>query len=302
MTIDGAISVGQRKHPAQHGHAVNFLPLLLALPLLAPLFYRNAFAYCYPFLLPPAAILVGVSFDKHRARFLAMLGRQARLLTGLFVGLQCFILIVGNSRYLADKVAPQRAVLDAVYTTFPTPVPYIDGYGAIPGFPRVGFFMSSWGLDHYRKAARPVFADLVTTHQPPLLLADSVALYHALVPGAVVAEKWWLLPEDRRFLADNYVQHWDMLFVAGKTLAVQQAGATIPFDIVIAGAYRLEATTAITIDDKRVVAGEVVALGEGRHVFTAETTAPATLRWAVVALDAAPVGLATFFGGGAIAE
>src|SRR5262249_30518901 len=157
-------------------------------------FYRNAFAYCYVLILPPAAILIGMSYESYRERATVSGSRLAALLMPLLIAAQCAFLVVNSVRLLPDKIEPQRVTLAAVHAVFPDPVPYIDGYGAVASFPRYAFFMSSWGMAHYHAIGEPVFPDLVAQGQPPLLLADSPSLYGALIPDIAISDRRKLLP------------------------------------------------------------------------------------------------------------
>ena len=137
--------------------------------------------------------------------------------------------------------------------------------------------MSSWGVENYRRAGQPVFADLIARRQPPFLLADSPSLFAALVPGVKVDRSRALLPEDAQALQANYIRHWGMLFVAGKQLRPE---AGIGFEIAIAGDYRLEAPAPLVIDGNRLAPGSIVTLAAGTHSVAFGTAGEATLRWA----------------------
>jgi hypothetical protein len=165
-----------------------------------------------------------------------------------------------------------------VRTIFPQPAAYVDGFGVLANYPRAGFFQSSWGVENYRNAGQPVFEALVARHQPAFLLADSPSLYGALVPGVEVDHDRTFLPEDARFLQDNYIRHWGMLFVAGKRL---QPAAGASFEIAVAGAYRLEADAPLLIDGTSLAPGDTVTLGTGAHnVDFGAAGGTAILRWA----------------------
>lgn len=268
-----------------------WVPLILALPLLAPAFYRNAFPYFFPMIMAPAAILLAIFYEKHR-RAAAATGRTGLL--SVFIAVQCAMLALHTARNAADATAPQRTVLAAIHQVFPGPVPYIDGYGVAASFPRLGFFMSSWGVQNYQAANQPIFAEIVARKQPPMLLADSPSLYGAVIPGVVVRQERALLPEDVQFLKDNYVPHWGMLFVAGKQF--EAADGVRDFAIAVAGDYRLEAGAPVRIDGQAVPPGAIIPLGAGPHRI--EAGIEATLRWAKALPPPAtePVGLLPFFG------
>jgi hypothetical protein len=299
MAIYGAtIAWTTAQRSGRNADAKRWLPLALALPLLTPFFYRNAFDYFYVFILPPAVIFIGLSYQEYRQRASNSESRLAALLMPLLVAAQCAFLVANGIRFLPDAIGPQRVTLAAVHAVFPEPVPYIDGYGVVASFPRHAFFMSSWGMDRYRAIGKAVFPDLVAQAQPPLLLADSPSLYAALMPDIAISDQRELLSEDIRFLKDNYVQLWGMLFVPGKQIELPSDSGNIDFSIVIAGDYRLEATTPVSVDGSRVKPGDVVALAAGKHVLNAGSAkGSAILRWASALSP--PVGeavdLFTFF-------
>jgi hypothetical protein len=246
--------------------------------VLTPILYRNAFSYFFPFILAPTAILVGLAFDRYRQGATRFAGIPPAKLGVALVLTQCAMLLVCIAAKLPDDMRIQRETIAAVRSVFPRPGPYVDGFGVLADHPRVGFFMSSWGVANYRRAGQPVFAALVAQHQPPFVLADSPSLYAALVPGVLVNRARALLPDDARFLQDSYIRHWGMLFVAGKHL---RPAAGDSFDIAVAGAYRLEAAAPLVIDGNRLAPGDTVTLAAGAHsVDFGGNAAEATLRWA----------------------
>ncbi len=293
MAIEAAIALWR----AARSGGANWLPLALALPVLAPLIYRNAFPYYYPMILAPAAILLALAYEKHRLR--AGATPRAMATVGLLILAQCGLLATHVARTLPDKIAPQRAMLAVVHATFPQPVPYIGGFGVVATFPRLGFFMSSWGVENYRQAGRPLLSDIVARTQPPMLLADAPSLYGALTPGVAAKEARALLPADAAFVKQTYIPHWGMLFVAGKQLAIPVGRRPVAFDIAIAGDYRLESAGPVVLDGQLLRPGSVVTLAIGRHaVEAAAGPAQATLRWARALPPPAetPIGMLTFFG------
>ena len=292
MTIDGAIAATRR---ARRGGRADWLPLALALPLLAPICYRNAYFYFFAFILPPASLLIALSFEKHRARLNVNAGRAVRTMAAIVVlGLLGFVAI-NYARLLPDRLAPQRETIAAVHRVFPEPVSYIDGFRVVASFPHAGFFMSSWGMDVYRAAGEPVFPAIVGQDQPPMLLADSPSLYAALVPGFETPDERHLLPEDAQFLSDHYLQYWGMLFVAGKRFAAGSAHSD--FTIAVAGDYRVEGAGLVRIDGRGFMPGDIVSLSAGPHRFDGDTATETRLVWAAAqpAPAEAPVDLLTFF-------
>ena len=271
-----AVTWSAARKPGNRSGWEAYLPLVLALPVLTPILYRNAFPYFYPFILAPAAILVGLAFDKQRQGAHKPNAVPPAKLGVALVLVQCAILAFGTLSKVNEDARVQRETIAAVRSVFPQPVPYIEGFGVLADYPRNGFFMSSWGVENYRRVGQPVFAALVARNQPPFVLADSPSLYGALVPGVVVDQDRSFLPEDTRFLQDNYIRHWGMLFVAGKHLGSPATN----FDIAVAGAYRLEAAVPLVIDGNRLAPGGTIALSAGAHsVDFGGTAGDATLRW-----------------------
>lgn len=295
--VGGLTSVRTIRHDGDRpARRAAWLLLILALPLLTPLIYRNAFDYFYVLILPPAAWLAGIAYQRLRLAALQPTGKFAARLLATIVLLQLVFLLTYVARQWPDRIEAQRVTIAGVHQVFPQPVAYIDGFGAIAGFPKTGFFMSSWGIDNYRANGAAVFPSIVERGQPPMLLADSPSLYAALVPGFEAPDERLLLPADAQFLADHYQQYWGMLFVAGKRFAA--GGDRSDFTIAVTGDYRLEGTGPVRIDGRGYMPGDIVSLSAGPHRF--ESDAAATeyrLLWAAAAPapDAAPVDLLTFF-------
>jgi hypothetical protein len=299
MTIMGAVTAwGWTRGGNSRNAEAGWLVLALALPLLAPLFYRNAFAYFYVFILPAASLLVGISYDRYLLRSVTESTAKQVPFPLLLLLAQLAFFGANYALRLPDRIEPQRVTLATIHAAVPDPVPYIGGYGIVATMPRVGFFMSSWGMDSYRRAGRPVFADLIAKAQPPLLLADSAALSAALLPGWEVADRYALLPEDRRYLQDHYLPYWGMIFVAGVELQAQPSSGNAAFDVAVSGSYRLASTVAVTIDGHTRKSGDVITLAVGPHSFEMDSAAAeAFLRWAEVPPPPpnTPVDQPTFF-------
>lgn len=299
MTIIGAATAwGWTRGKGSRDSRDGWLVLALALPVLTPLLYRNAFLYFYVFILPAASILVGIAYDKYLQR-VASEDRAKRFpVAFLLLFAQCVFLCTTYSLRWSDRIEPQRMTLAAIHTVFPEPVPYVGGYGVAATMPRVGFFMSGWGIDSYRREGRPVFPDLVAKAQPPFLLADSPALYAALMPGWEVNDRYALLPSDIAYLQDHYLPYWGMIFVAGKRLQVPVSSDDVTFDMTVSGEYRLDAPGPTVIDGQIRQPGDIVRLATGQHVLSeGSTPGEVVLRWAkaLPPPETAPVDIATFF-------
>lgn len=248
------------------GEAANPAVLLVFLvPLLSLLFYRNAFPYFYVFLMPLACLTCGVAF----AALLEL--RPSRLLRspGLIAfGLVLALCVSYGKIYLgvaAQSTQLQRETIALVHRLFPTPVPYIDRCSMVSSFPKVGFFMSSWGMENYLDAGRPIYRDLIVRDRPPFLLANSFSLDLAMPQEELRAlGGYTLLEEDFAVLSETYVHHWGTLYVAGKRLDLSTAQPE-SFEILIPGRYTLEAASDVMIDGVRYAPGSTLMLVAGIH-------------------------------------
>jgi hypothetical protein len=252
--------------------------LALALPLFTPLIYRNAFAYFYVMIIPPAAIATGYFVEAYRARAGQAGGGSARL---LILAPLVIALVMNAGHYLGrlyDQRIAQIETIELVHALFPQPVPYIDRNGMISSFPRVGFFMSSWGVENYRNAGRPVMQELLHKEAPVFLLANTVLLGLRSGGGAdLLEERYQWLDEDLATLKDNFVHFWGILYLAGKRFDFAGERSQ-SFEILLPGPYTLEAGGALTIDGTELAPGAVITLSKGAHRIEASAdTASATL-------------------------
>lgn len=240
----------------------------LALALAPLLFYRNAFPYYYPVMMAPAAVLVGIVAERllqarsPRARTPALLtlaAGVAAILAGAYDSLMTL--------RFSDQSA-QRAVVAAVHRIFPEPVPYLDHSGMIASFPKVNFFMSTWGVEAYRRAGRDFMPDALAGRCPPLLLVD----HPVLSPGTLLYRQ--LSETDRRLMETGYVDYWGPVRVAGAAVAFTD-GAPHTFRVPCTGAYRIEADAGVVLDGRPMADGEVVRLEAGRdHDVAANAGGP----------------------------
>lgn len=255
--------------------------LSLALPLLSLLVYRNAFPYFFVFVMPTAVILAGVVVDTLVA--LAPVPRGRVVLAALAATLAIPTAAYGfhYTQNLQDQTVAQAETIRLVHTLFPQPVPYIDRNSMISSFPKVGFFMSTWGLESYRAAKRPIMANLIARHAPPLLIANTPALDLSISMSTEEnSNPYSLFQEDFNFLRENYLPHWGVVYVAGKRLELLAGAGPRTFEIPIAGTYTLETDGPVAIDGKRRDPGAYVTLTRGAHAVAADGVARrVTLRW-----------------------
>lgn len=253
--------------------------LVFALPLATLLIYRNAFPYYYVFILSPAVILCGVSLE---ALLEAARARGSRLLGLLATVLVLAVAGQGITHYLRnayDQNLHQKALLETVHHMFPEPVPYVDRCAMVASFPKVGFFMSTWGIEKYRAAGRLVMADLLREEQPRFLIANVPSLYLFLPETTLARLRFSLLPEDREVLRRNFIPYWGLLYIAGKDLPLEEGAAT-SFEILVSGPYTVATDGSAELDGEAVSSGDVVQLAQGPHTATAVAGASRLiLRW-----------------------
>ncbi|MDX1422340.1 MAG: hypothetical protein R3322_04320, partial [Kiloniellales bacterium] len=253
-----------------------------AVPLLSLPFYRNAFVYFYVFLLPAAVILGGTYADRLLARF-----RRSGSPVVLFAIAATVVMIAGSAvgdylKRLPDQTSAQRETIDLAHHLFAEPVPYIDRNSMIASFPKVGFFMSSWGMENYWARGRPVMAELIRERQPKFLIANSCALDLSRPSADETPRACYLrlMDEDLAVLRGNFVHHWGALYLAGKAFERLVPGEPEGFEILIAGTYTLEAAGSVVIDGTLRRPGERVPLDRGRHRIAAlERATGAVLRF-----------------------
>lgn len=248
----------------------------LALALAPVLFYRNAFPYYYPVMMAPAAVLVAIV----SARLLQARSPRARTpaLVTLAAGVAAVLAGAHDSLMtlrFSDQSA-QRAIVAAVHRIFPEPVPYLDHSGMIASFPKVNFFMSSWGIEAYRRAGRDFMPDALAGRCPPLLLVD----HPVLSPGTLLYRQ--LSELDRQLMETGYVDYWGPVRVAGAAVEFTGGGPRA-LRVPCSGAYRVESDGAAFLNGRRVVDGDVIQL-EGRrdHDVEANAAGPSVSRLRLV--------------------
>lgn len=241
--------------------------ILFAVPLLSVVLYRNAFPYFFPFAVPAFMVAVALGAQAFRGSLIWKLGLVLMLASG---GLQ-------TVRALSEGNAAQHATLAEVHRHFPEPVPYIDQNAMVSSFPRLGFFMSTWGIANYRAEGQPVFADLIEAYAPPMLLANRDELYAVMRPEMVTEPVIGLLDEDTDILRQTYIHYAGVIWLAGRevTLKNNSASTSMPF----AGDYRVEADTALMIDGEPVSDGDVLVLGDHAVQITGPEGIKVRLIW-----------------------
>ncbi len=203
-------------------------------------------------------------------------------------------------RRLPDQTVAQRETLELVHQLFPDPVPYIDRSSMVASYPKVGFFMTTWGMEGYRQAGQRIMRDLVTSKEPRFLIANTAALNISKPQTLEENESTYRLFEgDFDVLRQNYLHHWGWIFVAGKSFEFDSQGAEEGFEIIISGEYTLESLAPVLLDGTIVRPGDQVKLDQGEHrIASVDATPRAMLRWGrnLYKPDRAPSHQPIFYG------
>lgn len=241
--------------------------LLLAAPLLSLAFYRNAFPYFFAFLLPPVIIVTGYAVERLQS---------AKVRTAIYA-LFAVALLSKIPMLIRHDQSAQRDTIAAVHAMFPEPVPYVDRAGMIGSFPKVGFFMSTWGMEVARSSGQAVLTNAIERNLPPLVIANSPALELALTQEEA-PPLLRLHRRDEETLRSNYIHHWGAIWVAGKHLDV--AVPEVTFDLTIPGSYTVECTgPGLTINGLAHRCWDVIKLARGKHSVSSVAPSRITLRY-----------------------
>lgn len=251
----------------------------MPLPLLTLLFYRNAYPYYYVFMMAPASLLAGAAFEE-----LVSIKKSDLACACIRVPLILFAVsltafgIVKPSMY---NLFSQRNMLSVIHQTFPEKIPYIDRSSMVSSFPKIGIFMSSWGLENYFMAGEPVLKKAIKQNQPKFLLANSPYLDVPASSSQINAgDPIKLLAADDSAIRNNFIPHWGQLYIAGKTFSLAKAAPPEQFELYIEGPYTIEGSDVVWIDDKPLRPGVVVDLKRGRHKIQSKNISqPVSLRW-----------------------
>lgn len=259
----------------------NFVLLSFLVPLVSLAFYRNAFPYFFVFLMP-AVVIVGGAFIEHLVAKTRE-GKGGIAVLALYVML-LFLVTAFATNYvkrLPDQTVAQRETVELIHEIFPEPVPYIDRNSMIASYPKVGFLMSTWGMEGYRKTGRRIMYDLVKRREPKFVIANYFALDISRSQTLKEnASKYGLFEEDFDVLRDNYVHHWGKIFVAGKSFDLSARAGGVAFEILVSGEYTLESQAPVLLDGTIIDPGDHIRLSQGEHRIAAAGAATrAVLRW-----------------------
>jgi hypothetical protein len=268
-----AVGVLVRRATARIRKAETVWLASLVLPLASLVFYRNSFPYFYVFIMPPALVLCALAFDaaagpERRAPSDRQLARLATLALGVAV-------VAHAAKPHSDELDAARATIAAAHEIFPNPVPYIDRNGMIASYPKVGFFMSGWGLENYRAGQRPVFAELIRRHRPQFLIANVPALALPFTTG----KGGGLFEEDIAVLRGSFVPYWGAIHVAGQRRHLPQ-DVDVTWEVLAEGLYLLESDEPVAINGVVTRPGATVALTSGPAVLRSPAAQDVVLRTA----------------------
>lgn len=224
----------------------------LVLALLPILFYRNAFPYFYVVMLAPPVVLTALVVEELRAlvrrRQDSSMDAWVPTVCGAMLALQGAVRLPLLSY---DEQQNQREVLRAVHAIFPHAVPYIDHCGMVATFHKVNIFMSTWGMEDYRRHATPFVVPALRAYRPPLLVVTRAFLDPRLPQSQA------LLPEDRELIERLYQPYWGPIFIAGAR-AELVPGETLAVELPFPGSYRVVSDEPVVIDGLARSQGDVV--------------------------------------------
>lgn len=265
--------------PKLLGRAQSCALLVMSLPLLTFLFYRNAFPYFYAFILATPSLLIGLAWER-----LVFAGvKWGRLTAKALLALVAFVvLFMGTVTPYKKNMHAQYEMLSVIHQLFPEPVSYIDRCSMVSSYKKEGFFMSTWGTENYRDANEAVFAKIIENSEPKFLLANKQQLNISIpdeIRRRVFHGKYELLKEDLKVLRDNYIPHWGSLYVAGKYIEVKEPEVAYDLNVLIEGNYTFEAAVSAKLNGEELRPGSIVYLKKGIHKFSSEKSALYVFRW-----------------------
>ncbi len=258
--------------------------LVLLLPLLSLLVYRNAYPYFFVFLAPTATLFCGYAFECLLSK--VRTGKRITVpMLSVALGLMVFAnFLVRFPSYVMVKsrvTTGQKSVLAAIHTMFYEPVAYIDKCSMVSSYPKVGLFMSVAGMRNYLNAGKPVMGELLATDRPRFLLANSFFLNLDCDDPPQSTEGQALLQADWAALKSYFIHHWGPVWVPGKQFSLAPDEGLQHFEIVAPGLYTVESEHDILIDGVLRHPGAAVRLEAGAHtvIGTGHRETAVKLRW-----------------------
>jgi hypothetical protein len=270
-TID---SVKRKNYP------INIYLFAFLIPLLSIFFYRNAFPYFYVFIMPTVTIFCGyllwrlTDIRKIKSRIICF------ALVVIVGGAVFKDFITYYSVFSERQTGVQHQTLDVIHKMFPDPVPYIDGCSMVSSYPKIGFFMSSAGMEEYLKNGTPIMKKLLHTKKPLFLLANVPHLnLHSDAPEESDTHLR-IMTDDWQALKTYFIHHWGPIWVVGRRFEFKRNYESYKFSIAVPGVYTVEGDKSVMIDSKLIQAGDTIDLKTGTHTITnQETSGLIKLRW-----------------------
>ncbi|MEL6877193.1 MAG: glycosyltransferase family 39 protein [Pseudomonadota bacterium] len=230
------------------------------LPVLTPLFYRNAFPYFYAFILPSVAIITVFAIPILLRRF------GNAIVVGVIGGCALMVWIV-DARSITER---QHTLVDAVHKIFPEPVSYFDCCGMIAGFDKANDFRSKWGIRNYLASGRPKMLETMRKQPVPLML-DNKREYSLAITEVSPAK---FHPQDYAALRETYVKFWGDVYVAGRQL---EPGSKEAWEVLVPGNYTVHGE--MVVDDRPLANGSLIELERGVVVLANPGNRQAKLVW-----------------------
>lgn len=259
--------------------------LALALSLLPIVVYRNAWPYYYVVMLAPAVVLASVFVETIWVLLQERVSQS--ISTAIIVALAALLSVGGAGRMLElrrDELRQQRDLVAAVHEIFPHPVNYVDHSGMIGSFIKVNPFLSTWGVEDYRRRGQPFMKEAIERYGAPLILANR-SILDLDSPGSTK-----LLAEDRDLISKYYVRYWGPIRIAGVEFDFP-CGSPRDIDLPFPGPYRLESSIPLVVNGSSYSGGEVFSSGKTATVrceSSRESRARATGRMLIASASAPP--------------
>lgn len=273
--------------------------LALLVPIGSLVIYRNAFPYFFVFLMPAAVVLGGVGCDLLLARGREIGTKIYDMMIVVVLFAQAGVFLADYAAKFPDQTIAQRETIDLVHRMFPRPVAYVDRSSMVPSHRKVGFFMSTWGMESYRARGEPVMEEVLKSEEPKFLIVNSWALDISEPQlGGEAANAYKLLDEDHRILRENFVHHWGAVYVAGKQFDLRPSRPET-FEVLISGVHTVESPVPVAINGAIYQPGERVELDRGMHrIASAGGRGRVVLRWGdrLYRPDRAPSPRPIFYG------
>jgi hypothetical protein len=248
-------------------YPINIYLFAFLIPLFSILFYRNAFPYFYVFIMPTVTIFCGYLLW----RLTGIIKIKSRIICFALVvivgGVVFKNFIIYYSVFYAKQTRVQHETLDVIHKMFPDPVPYIDGCSMVSSYPKVGFFMSSAGMERYLQAGKPIMKKLLNTKKPLFLLANVPHLNLNSDGPEASDTNLVFMAEDWQALKAYFIHHWGPIWVAGRQFEFKRDYESYKFNITVPGVYTVDGNENVLLDGKLIHAGDTIELEAGTYTI-----------------------------------